>query len=60
MIFLELFVIFLLVIQMIRKAMQDLINQWYVGIAAQKGGILTDIRKVNEMLDFKLTNTNQH
>ncbi len=44
----------------VEDAMQDLINKWYVGIAAQKGGILTDIRKVNEMLDFKLTNTNQY
>lgn len=38
----------------IEKGMQDLIDKWYVGIAAQKGGILTDIDKVNEMLDFKL------
>ncbi|HEY4624334.1 transcriptional regulator [Solibacillus sp. FSL R7-0668] len=38
----------------IEEGMQDLINKWYVGIAAQKGGILTDIRKINEMLDFKL------
>ncbi|MCH7322077.1 transcriptional regulator [Solibacillus sp. MA9] len=38
----------------IEEGMQDLIDKWYVGIAAQKGGILTDIRKINEMLDFKL------
>ncbi|WP_274307097.1 transcriptional regulator [Solibacillus daqui] len=38
----------------IEEGMQDLIDKWYVGIAAQKGGILSDIRKINEMLDYKL------
>lgn len=39
----------------IDEGMQKLVDKWYAGIAVQKGGILSDINKVNEMLDFKIS-----
>ncbi|OBW60539.1 transcriptional regulator [Solibacillus silvestris] len=37
----------------IEKGMQDILNKWYDGIAIQKKGIMEDLSKINEMLDFK-------
>lgn len=37
----------------IEKGMQDILNKWYDGIANQKKGIMEDLSKINEMLDFK-------
>lgn len=37
----------------IEKGMQDILNKWYDGIASQKKGIMEDLSKINEMLDFK-------
>ena len=37
----------------IEQGMQDILNKWYDGIAIQKKGIMEDLSKINEMLDFK-------
>lgn len=38
----------------IEQGMQDILNKWYDGIAFQKKGILEDLSKINEMLDYKI------
>ena len=38
----------------IEKEMQDILNKWYDGIAVQEKGIMQDLSKINEMLDFKV------
>ena len=38
----------------IEQGMQDILNKWYDGIAIQKKGILEDLSKINEMLDYKI------
>lgn len=37
----------------VEQAMLDQIDKWYEGIAKQKTNILQDIKKVNEMLNYK-------
>lgn len=39
----------------IEKGMQDILNKWYDGIANQKKGILEDLSKISEMLEFKVS-----
>ena len=38
----------------IEQGMQDILNKWYEGIANQKKGIMEDLSKINEMLDYKI------
>lgn len=38
----------------IDQGMQNILNKWYDGIANQKKGIMEDLSKINEMLDFKV------
>lgn len=38
----------------IEQGMQDILNKWYEGIANQKKGIMQDLSKINEMLDYKI------
>lgn len=38
----------------IDQAMQNILNKWYDGIANQKKGIMDDLSKIGEMLDFKV------
>ncbi|MBD8032863.1 MULTISPECIES: transcriptional regulator [Solibacillus] len=38
----------------IEQGMQDILNKWYEGIANQKKGIMDDLSKINEMLDYKI------
>ncbi|MGN7478257.1 transcriptional regulator [Solibacillus silvestris] len=38
----------------IEQGMQNILNKWYDGIANQKKGIMEDLSKINEMLDYKI------
>ena len=38
----------------IEQGMQNILNKWYEGIANQKKGIMEDLSKINEMLDYKI------
>ena len=38
----------------IDQGMQNILNKWYDGIAIQKKGIMDDLSKIGEMLDFKV------
>ena len=38
----------------IDQGMQNILNKWYDGIAIQKKGIMDDLSKIGEMLDYKV------